>query len=272
MSDPQHPAMPSEPASNEAEVDLLRARRWIERELDTFHAAAKEERLRDETERSAFFVAWMAVFLPEAFSSRVKALLRDRLDDYRNDEKYPYRWYRTLGLECAAFALGGSRWEFDRVLVNLDHGNSNLRPPALWACGLVAERLAFDDADLRQRVDNSLQNSLMDCVSVATMFVATVGDALDKREWAKGRLAGGNGNPWEKEWLRQVADGLSVPNQLVAELGRIGHHALSVLARAGSVGTPAASHQIELPVQVSSSTFLERMDRHPLLGPIVEIR
>ena len=160
-------------------------------EFSHFRVEFDREPTPEFQELRAYFLAWCAVFLPEAFSESFVNDLRTWKRDVRTRSDYRTScWYRCLPLDAALFALTGDLTWIDTARANIDHHNSSLRLPALESLILDVDRLAFDDPELQPRVAYNIE---------ALQFYAYWGIAL---------LAFAQGNSAAKrakfqDWLQQ---------------------------------------------------------------------
>lgn len=127
-------------------------------EFSHFRSGFDREPVSEFQELRAYFLAWCAVFLPEAFSeSFVNDLKAWRRDVRMRSDYHTSCWYRCLPLDAALFALTGDLTWIDTARANIDHHNSSLRLPALESLILVVDRLAFDDPELQAPMAHNIE-------------------------------------------------------------------------------------------------------------------
>lgn len=174
-------SVPSLPASF---ADRNRLDSFLCDTLEDFRAGIDESQHTERQEMRALAVCWIATFLPEACTppfraelARVVEFLRARVD-HRNN-----MWWRIAPLEAALFALTGGREWLRFLIPNLNHHSRVFRTPVIEAVGYIADRLDFDDLELRQRVLSNLSSRQALADETLLILLSSRGSASAKAAW-----------------------------------------------------------------------------------------
>lgn len=164
------------------ELDIVRLGLLVRQELAQFHSHFSERPVTELQDLRAFFVAWMAVFLPEVFDRPMVQSLTDRIDSYWQQDCFRYSgWYKTSPLEVAAYSLTQDYRYLGVCLANIDHHNSHLRPLVITSLSLIANQLAFSNEELLSRTLNNLKVG-QDATGCIAILLAACGEALNKHD------------------------------------------------------------------------------------------
>lgn len=251
-------------------LDLGRIAELMLELLDEFKNHYGDQRVSEEQEIRGFLISWLTVFVPEALSEEFRNRLETFWRERRIDDQWRFSgWFRLAALDPAMSAV--ALITIDHLTANIDHHNSNLRPPVLLALALMAPRLSFGNPDLRQRVENSLGLSYMCADMAAALYLAAEGDAKAKTEWAAGQVLRGGHNPPERELLEAVAEHEFVPNPFASEFSNIERYAWFRLAAVASGQSRISLRQMPLGRGITWTELSRRLAAHPLAGPYISI-
>lgn len=103
-------------------------------------------------------IAWMAVFIPEAFPEQLwRRLMIFRRRCYQTADFRFELGHRILPLDVAAFAMYGDINQLQTHRLNYDHHNASIRFWIRMTLALVANRLPFPDSELVARSTTNLE-------------------------------------------------------------------------------------------------------------------
>lgn len=141
----------------------------------------------ERQELQAFFICWIAVFLPEALKKTFVVSLRSTVNDLRDRKSWGTSiWYRLLPLEIALYAATGRNQWLDTHRFNFDHHNRSLRNLVIESLAYVADRLQFDDPELQERAASNLRSWHLGCEDAAFLLLAARGEPVKKRQAIEG--------------------------------------------------------------------------------------
>jgi hypothetical protein len=262
-------------------MDLVLWRLWTEYQRD-FEAAP----VCEVQDLRAFAILWVATFMPELVSARLRSTLARDVGRYRDRPDYrTVCWFRTLPLEAALYALTGKDSWLDTIRFNLDHHKLSLREIVTESLALVADWLVFD-AEMRKRIAHNLEVSHGMCEWPVILFATSRGDPASKRlqiqEWLDSYEVKGD----EGEVLEKLVRGHWVTNPFLHRLLRTQqfltiHLAGPQPAPPGPPDEPAVQlsllspDQGELdlydgPPEISAEVW-RRVTEHPLTSSLIKI-
>lgn len=268
---------PSEPQVRDAPLDLREIARIVRAELADFEEDFEVDPTPLAQDLRAGFVAWIAVFLPEAFSEDAREALRAFVVDARMRSDFEESlWWRTPYLDAALYALTGSRPWLDPLLGGLASPSSALRRGLQDGLALVADRIAFPDPMILERTERNLAAAHFFNEGLFAVVLAMPGDAEAKRETLRRWLEGAARSPQDKETLGALVRGEWASNERVAgELHRLARYGLARLAalRPGEPGPAQGSLFAPRPTSpVGVRELFARMDRHPMGRSSVRVK
>lgn len=178
------------------EIDVERLRLLVKQEYAAFIENFDRTPITQSQDIRGFFVAWAAVFVPEAFDQKLIEDLVEQVQAVWNRPKFwTTSWYRSCTLEVAAYSLTHEYWYLDVCLANIDHHNSVLRVPEIRALSLVAHRIHFTDENLLTRTRRNLEVG-HDVAGCLALILAAKGDREEKQkvleEWLSDRPTSGS--------------------------------------------------------------------------------
>ncbi len=265
-------------------LDIVRVGRLLEEELNAFRRDLTIHPVDVIQDYRAAMIAWTAVFLPEA----VSVVFTEKLIDIANDMRHrpdfgTWGWYRTTLLDVTLFALTDDPMWLDICKRHYSQQIQQLRTPVMNALAFVVHRLDFDDEELREYAEQNLNWCHFRCEWSAALVLTAPGDAASKREWLTEWLARGKFlNPHERETLKPLAEGYSVPNSYFLNYFlRIQHYVMTRLACAlpplyiqGTLlEIPPEQTALDLPPEEIDFAALlwKRLQDHPLMQYHVRI-
>lgn len=191
---------------------------FLSRQLTEFRSHFDEHPMSEEQDLRAYSIAWLAAFVPEAFSAGFRADLESFVAECGNRDDFSHNgWWRLPGLDVALFLVTKDAAWLNVCRENLDHHKSGLRLGVMEALALAAQHLIFDEEMLR-RVAHNLQVRQMGCGDVVVLFVACQNKNEDKIAKVSEWLSAYSHNEGVEETLRVLENGRSVPNAFLFHL------------------------------------------------------
>jgi hypothetical protein len=164
-------------------IDWGRLEAVLTEALVDFRAGVDARTVSRRQELRSLMILWFASFLPEAFTSRFEKSLRAAVVDLRARSDYPTNvWYQVVPLEAALFAVTDERTWVLSAVANLNHHDSSLRSFVNEGLAFVVDRLSFQDAELRSRVEQNIRFHQGGCEDTFLMLLSARGEPTEKRE------------------------------------------------------------------------------------------
>jgi len=165
------------------EIDVTLVRRLLHFELDAFEREYRSERITEWQDLRAFLIAWFCVFLPEICDEYFESRLHEFVGKVKSEEDYIVRfYYRILSLEIALFGLTGNACHLDIHRFNFDHHKSWIRSHLNNSLAFVADKMSFNDHELRTRTRNLVKCELAFLEGQIVLLLVTKGTSSEKRE------------------------------------------------------------------------------------------
>lgn len=259
---------------------LAAATNVIRKEFAAFERGYSERPVPRVQEMRAGCISWLATFLPESFDDDLAQSMGARVAQWGEQPDYRVDgWFRLPALEVALYNLAVAtgephrrdiaRFALDRVIVNIDHHNSGLRAYILQCLALAAPNLAFNDAQLRGRVESLLASNQLYSDAAVALYLATEGSLAEKRAWGtewKDRVQEGFG----RAQLRDLAAGAPLTNPLFADIAEVERYVwLRLVDTLANVACPA-DLQVS-PGAVAADLMRTRIATHALIHPAFRI-
>ncbi len=243
-------------------IDLSRIRRLLAYELGRYWAGFQVDPHSELQQLRGLMITWLAVFLPETFTPKMRDGLRSFSWKARSfDEFWAKGWYRTLPLDSALFALTGDVGWVETARLNLDHMTSSLRAVVQDSLIFVADRLQFADQELQTRIEASLANGNMYADQALALLAVSQGDPAAKcavfSEWLQRHAQCRVLN--ERAALETLAAGHHLPNPLLSNVMLVEQY---VMLRFACAIPP--SRQLALPDATLSQALWRRLAAHPV--------
>lgn len=139
-------------------LELERIRRVLDQELYMFKKEFGERPMSQVQDQRGLLLAWLAVFIPEAFSSRHRIRLEEAVRYLKMEGDYLLNgWFELLPLEAALFALTRDKNWLRIAMRRWDHDSSEFRRQVYQCLALVAPRIGLDYRGLLERAEYCLK-------------------------------------------------------------------------------------------------------------------
>ena len=140
------------------QLDLNAVGQILNEELAGFKRHIYGWPISEESDLRAFFIAWVAIFLPEAvtkpFLNQLKTFVQivEESPDYSTSH-----WSKILPLQVGLYALTNDFQWLNNCRGNIDHGKQSLRKFTTETLALVANRISFHDSELIDRIERNIE-------------------------------------------------------------------------------------------------------------------
>jgi hypothetical protein len=210
----------SENSLAEHALDIRRINAVLQDALDAFRRSFVNNPFINVCSREASFIAWLAVFAPEALSDATKTLLRKTFDEAeRIDEKH-FSEIERLNLRIAIYGCTKDASWLQLHLDNLGHANFGVRDIIRESLLIVADDLFFFEPSLQGSIECSLQFRHRRRLDTVALAVVGRADRLSKILKLKEWLDRYDLDKWEREYIQVLCGGGSVPNHFLGSLFR----------------------------------------------------
>jgi hypothetical protein len=172
------------------QLDLNALGLILNEELGEFKKHIHGVPISEENDLRAFFIAWMAVFIPESIEKPFFKNLKTFVQVVKESPEYSTsHWSKVLPLEIALYSITkDDRW-LNSHIEYINYGGRSLRNFVARSLALVADKLYFADADLVERVEKNVKNKVFGWQEGVTILAISRGDPKKKvdlfQKWLK---------------------------------------------------------------------------------------
>lgn len=256
----------TEVASTDLSIDHGRIRAICEEEWCSFLADLQVAPIPERQDLRASLLNWVAVFLPEAFPSRLAFQMAAWMEEHQATDRTVWGFAKPPLIGATLFALTDDPSWLRVQRAYFDYGGSQLRSFLHQSLALVAPRMYFD-SDLIARLDNGLKLAYFFMDTPLVLYAVAKGDPAEKlgnlKKWQESYFM----NPCEKGTVDGLLKGAPVENPLQYRLFRnTSYVTLRLSCQPNSL--PADT---KLPLGVALSDIWTRLDEHPLFSPHVKL-
>jgi hypothetical protein len=169
----------------------------------------------------AFTILWVATFMPEVVSVRLRLTLAREVLRYRDRPDYwSFCGMRTLPIEAALYSLTGAESWLDTIRFNLGHHKQSHRLIVTESLALVANQLAFD-AEMLGQIDHNLEAAHSFSEWPVILFATSIGEPFWKRQQIQRWLDSHDVSGCDREVLEKLVRGEWIRNPFLNRLLRI---------------------------------------------------
>ena len=256
----------SEIASPSLSIDLSRIAAICEEEWQSFLDEVVIDPIPERQDLRAFFLNWVAVFVPEAFPSSLTSQMATWMEEHEAKDETVWGFAKPPLIGAALFALTDSPYWLRVQIRNFDYGGSQLRSFLHNTLALVAPRMSFDP-ELTARLDYGLKIPYFMMDTPLVLYAVSKGDPELKlsnlKKWREDYFM----NTAEEETVDRFLKGDPASNPLQSWLLRNTSYAA---LRIGCYPT-GASGETALPLGALLSDVWSRVDQHPLFSSYVRL-
>jgi hypothetical protein len=247
-------------------IDRARVRVACQQEWEVFVAASALRPIPEGQDQRAFFLNWVAEFMPEAFPQDLIPGMWSFVENALSDSD-PFAWCRPLLIETTLFALTGG-WNSHQTHVSyFDYGGSFDRAFLHQTLALVAPALCFD-AELTARLERCLSIPFLHMDYGLALYGVSQGSRDVKlanlKRWREAFFM----NTSEAEIVDRFLEKQLAHNPLVGYLLR---NTSYVTLRIGCEQTGLGTDD-SLDLRYSLSDVWTRVANHPLYASYIELR
>jgi hypothetical protein len=256
----------SEFASPSPSIDLNRTAAICEEEWQLFLEDVGIDPIPERQDLRAFFLNWVAVFVPEAFPSSLTSRMAAWMEEYQATDETVWGFAKPPLIGAALFALTDSPYWLRVQIRNFDYGGSQLRSFLHNTLALVAPRLSFD-SELTARLDHGLKVPYFMMDTPLVLYAVSKGDVEQKlsnlKMWRESYFM----NTAEEETVDRLLKGDPARNPLQSWLFR---NTSYTALRIGCYPT-GANAEGALPLGAVLSDVWKSLAQHPLFSAYVRL-
>jgi hypothetical protein len=214
----------------------------------------------------AFFLNWVAVFVPEAFPSSLTSQMAAWMEEHEAKDETVWGFAKPPLIGAALFALTESPYWLRVQVRNFDYGGSQLRSFLHNTLALIAPRMTFD-SELIARLDYGLKIPYFMMDTPLVLYAVSKGDL---------ELKLSNLKKWREAYFMNTAEEETVDRLLKADPAR--NPLQSWLLRNTSYAALrigcypiCVSGDSALPLGAPLTDVWNRVDQHPLFAAYVKL-
>ena len=253
-------------ASSSLSIDLSRTAAICEEEWQAFLDDISIDPIPERQDLRAFFLNWVAVFVPEAFPSSLTSQMAVWMEEQQATDETVWGFAKPPLIGATLFAMTDSPYWLRIQIANFDYGGSQLRNFMHKTLALVAPRMSFD-SELIARLDYGLKVPYFMMDTPLVIYAVTKGDAAEKianlKKWRESHFM----NTAEAETVDRLLKGDPAENPLPSWLLR---NTSYVALRIGCY-PKGASAATTLPLGAALSDIWNRVAQHPLFSAYVKL-
>jgi hypothetical protein len=253
-------------ASSPLSIDLSRIGAICEEEWQSFLDDIDIDPIPERQDLRAFFLNWVAVFVPEAFPSSLTGQMAAWMGEHESTDETVWGFAKPPLIGATLFALTDSPYWLRVQTSNFDYGGSQLRNFLHKTLALIAPRMTFD-SDLVARLDHGLKVPFFMMDTPLVVYAVTKGDAAEKIANLKKWRDAYSMNTAEAETVDRLLKGDPAENPLQSWLLRNTSYATM---RIGCYPAVACA-DTTLPLGAALSDIWSRVDEHPLFSAYVKL-
>lgn len=245
-------------------LDVQRLNTVFQDALDVFRTGFADNPFNSECGREASFIAWLAIFAPEALSDASKTLLRETFDVAEKIDDKGHHEVRRLDLRIALYGCTEDAGWLQLHLNNLGHGTSGVRYIVMESLAIVADDLIFFWSSLQRSIEYNLQVVHGGCEDAVALAVVGRGDRQSKILKLKEWLDRYKLNKSERDYIQALCEGESVRNHFLESLFRQQSYVFHRLASEPQHIVPLPKNETLFDMRPLVK-ILERLQKHPLM-------
>ena len=257
----------TELASSSLAIDLSRIATICDEEWQSFLADMQIDPIPERQDLRGFLLNWVAVFLPEAFPSSLSSLMMTWMRKHEATDETVWGFAKPPLIGSTLFALTDDQYWLRSQIANFDYGGSALRSFLHKSLALVAPRMVFD-SELVARLDHGMKIPYFMMDTPLVLYAVSKGDPEQK-------IA--NLRKWKSSYFMNSAEEMTVDRFLKGDPAENPLHnwllknSSYVLLRLGCHLTGPPADAI-LPLGIALSEIWERVRKHPLISPCIELQ
>ena len=253
-------------ASSLLSIDLSRIAAICEEEWQAFLDDIGIDPIPERQDLRAFFLNWVAVFVPEAFPSSLTSQMAAWMEEHQATDETVWGFAKPPLIGAALFALTDSPYWLRVQIRHFDYGGSQLRSFLHNTLALVAPRISFD-SELIARLDHGLKVPYFMMDTPVVLYVVSKGDPELKlanlKKWRESYFM----NTAEEETVDRLLKGDPARNPLQSWLLRnTSYAALRIGCYPNGPSAEAA-----LPLGTALSDIWNSVEQHPLFSSYVRL-